>query len=147
MSAAAPSPRWVWVAIVVMALCMVGYIILSVSASNISQNGLLLPSSYACGAAPWWPRKRRAHFLRQGQVCMASPKVIIEEPPFDAFAERFKTAGIKVGDPRFAPETEFGIVCRLFSVLLLLRLITHCQAVTCSFQRNRGSPAAVVSLC
>jgi vanillin dehydrogenase len=52
-------------------------------------------------------------FLHQGQVCMASSKVIVEAPLFDTFAERFKvkTAGIKVGDPR-DPETVIGPLIR-----------------------------------
>jgi vanillin dehydrogenase len=52
-------------------------------------------------------------YLHQGQVCMASSKVIVEEPLFDAFAEKFKikTAGIKVGDPR-NPETVIGPLIR-----------------------------------
>lgn len=33
----APSPRWIWVAVAVMILCMAGYI---VTGSNLSQNGL-----------------------------------------------------------------------------------------------------------
>lgn len=52
-------------------------------------------------------------FLHQGQVCMASSKVIVEAPLFDAFAEKFKakTATIKVGDPR-DPETVIGPLIR-----------------------------------
>ncbi|WP_375454170.1 aldehyde dehydrogenase family protein [uncultured Methylobacterium sp.] len=52
-------------------------------------------------------------YLHQGQVCMASAKVIVEAPLFDAFAEKFKakTAGIKVGDPR-DPETVIGPLIR-----------------------------------
>lgn len=52
-------------------------------------------------------------YLHQGQVCMASAKVIVEAPLFDAFVETFKakTAGIKVGDPR-DPETVIGPLIR-----------------------------------
>jgi hypothetical protein len=88
MSAAAPSPRWVGSPSLSWPFAWSATLFLA-SARPTFHNGLLLPSSYACGAAPWWPRKCRAHFLRQGQVGMASPKVIIEEPPFDAFAKRF----------------------------------------------------------
>jgi vanillin dehydrogenase len=51
-------------------------------------------------------------FLHQGQVCMASSKVIVEAPLFDTFVDKFKakTAAIKVGDPR-DPET---VICPLF---------------------------------
>ncbi|MFJ5486334.1 aldehyde dehydrogenase family protein [Hansschlegelia beijingensis] len=52
-------------------------------------------------------------YLHQGQVCMASSKVIVEAPLFDAFVEKFKekTAGIKVGDPK-DPETVIGPLIR-----------------------------------
>lgn len=40
-------------------------------------------------------------FLHQGQVCMASSKVIVEEPLYEDFCARFaaKAATLKVGDP------------------------------------------------
>ncbi|MFC3693996.1 aldehyde dehydrogenase family protein [Chenggangzhangella methanolivorans] len=52
-------------------------------------------------------------YLHQGQVCMASSKVIVEAPLFDAFVEKFKikTAGVKVGDPK-DPETVIGPLIR-----------------------------------
>lgn len=52
-------------------------------------------------------------FLHQGQVCMASSKVIVEAPLFDAFCERFaaKARTIRVGDPR-DPETVVGPLIR-----------------------------------
>ena len=51
--------------------------------------------------------------LHQGQVCMASSKVIVEAPLFDEFCERFvrKISSIKVGDPR-DPETVVGPLIR-----------------------------------
>jgi aldehyde dehydrogenase (NAD+) len=51
--------------------------------------------------------------LHQGQVCMASSKVIVEAPLFDEFCERFveKVASIKVGDPR-DPEVVVGPLIR-----------------------------------
>lgn len=52
-------------------------------------------------------------FLHQGQVCMASSKVIVEAPLFDAFCEKFaaKAKTIKVGHPR-DPETVVGPLIR-----------------------------------
>jgi len=51
--------------------------------------------------------------LHQGQVCMASSKVIVEEPLFDEFCKRFvkKIKTVKVGDPR-DPETVVGPLIR-----------------------------------
>ena len=51
--------------------------------------------------------------LHQGQVCMASSKVIVEKPLFDEFRDRFleKVQTIKVGDPR-DPETVVGPLIR-----------------------------------
>jgi len=51
--------------------------------------------------------------LHQGQVCMASSKVIVEQPLFEDFCKRFveKTRSIKVGDPR-DPETVVGPLIR-----------------------------------
>lgn len=48
-------------------------------------------------------------FFHQGQVCMASSKVIVEAPLYERFAEAFtvKAAGIRVGDPR-DPATVVG---------------------------------------
>jgi acyl-CoA reductase-like NAD-dependent aldehyde dehydrogenase len=41
-------------------------------------------------------------FLHQGQICMSTRRIIVEEGIADAFVERLmrKTAGLKVGDPR-----------------------------------------------
>lgn len=52
-------------------------------------------------------------FFHQGQVCMASSKIIVEAPLYDAFAEAFatKAKGIKVGDPR-DPATVVGPLIR-----------------------------------
>ena len=52
-------------------------------------------------------------YLHQGQVCMASSRVIVEAPLFDAFVDKFKikTAGVKVGDPK-DPETVIGPLIR-----------------------------------
>ena len=51
--------------------------------------------------------------LHQGQVCMASSKVIVEEPLFEDFCRRFveKTRSVKVGDPR-DPDTVVGPLIR-----------------------------------
>lgn len=48
-------------------------------------------------------------FFHQGQVCMASSKVIVEDALYERFAEAFtaKAKGIKVGDPR-DPATVVG---------------------------------------
>lgn len=52
-------------------------------------------------------------FFHQGQVCMASSKVIVEEPLFGQFADAFtaKAMGIRVGDPR-SPDTVVGPLIR-----------------------------------
>jgi aldehyde dehydrogenase (NAD+) len=52
-------------------------------------------------------------FFHQGQVCMASSKVIVEAPLYERFAEAFtaKAAGIRVGDPR-DPATVVGPLIR-----------------------------------
>ena len=52
-------------------------------------------------------------FFHQGQVCMASSKVIVEEPLFGPFADAFSTKalGIRVGDPR-SPDTVVGPLIR-----------------------------------
>lgn len=52
-------------------------------------------------------------FLHQGQVCMASSKVIVEAPLYDEFCRRFiaKAKTIKVGDPR-DPATVIGPLIR-----------------------------------
>ena len=41
-------------------------------------------------------------FLHQGQICMSTRKLIVEESIADAFTEKLvaKTAGLKVGDPK-----------------------------------------------
>ncbi|OHE78850.1 MAG: phenylacetaldehyde dehydrogenase [Verrucomicrobia bacterium RIFCSPHIGHO2_12_FULL_41_10] len=48
-------------------------------------------------------------FFHQGQVCMASSRIIIEAPLFDIFCEKFvaKAKTLKVGDPR-DPATVIG---------------------------------------
>jgi len=52
-------------------------------------------------------------FFHQGQVCMASAKVIVEAPLYERFAEAFvaKARGIRVGDPR-DPATVVGPLIR-----------------------------------
>ncbi|HEY4066134.1 MAG TPA: aldehyde dehydrogenase family protein [Burkholderiaceae bacterium] len=52
-------------------------------------------------------------FFHQGQVCMASSRVIVEAPLFDAFCEKFaaKARSLKVGDPR-DPTTIIGPLIR-----------------------------------
>jgi vanillin dehydrogenase len=52
-------------------------------------------------------------FFHQGQVCMASSRVIVEAPLYDAFLEKFvsKARTIKVGDPR-DPATVIGPLIR-----------------------------------
>lgn len=52
-------------------------------------------------------------FLHQGQVCMASSKVIVERPIFDDFCRKFvaKAEQVRVGDPR-DPETVVGPLIR-----------------------------------
>lgn len=41
-------------------------------------------------------------FFHQGQVCMATSRIIVEEPLYEAFCEKFteRAKGFKVGDPR-----------------------------------------------
>jgi vanillin dehydrogenase len=52
-------------------------------------------------------------FLHQGQVCMASSKVIVEEPLYEEFCKKFaaKAATLKVGDPH-STETFVGPLIR-----------------------------------
>jgi acyl-CoA reductase-like NAD-dependent aldehyde dehydrogenase len=52
-------------------------------------------------------------FLHQGQVCMASSKVIVEEPLYAEFCKRFteKAKAVKIGDPR-DPGTVIGPLIR-----------------------------------
>jgi aldehyde dehydrogenase (NAD+) len=52
-------------------------------------------------------------FFHQGQVCMASSRIIVEAPIYEAFLEKFvaKARGIKVGDPR-DPATVIGPLIR-----------------------------------
>jgi vanillin dehydrogenase len=52
-------------------------------------------------------------FFHQGQVCMANSRILVEEPIFDAFCERFVAVAksLKVGDPR-EPDTVIGPLIR-----------------------------------
>jgi vanillin dehydrogenase len=52
-------------------------------------------------------------FFHQGQVCMASSRIIVEAPLYDAFLKKFvaKARTIKVGDPR-DPATVIGPLIR-----------------------------------
>jgi acyl-CoA reductase-like NAD-dependent aldehyde dehydrogenase len=52
-------------------------------------------------------------FFHQGQVCMASSRIIVEAPLYDAFLDKFvaKARTIKVGDPR-DPSTVIGPLIR-----------------------------------
>jgi aldehyde dehydrogenase (NAD+) len=52
-------------------------------------------------------------FFHQGQVCMASSRIIVEAPLYDSFLEKFvaKARTIKVGDPR-DPATVIGPLIR-----------------------------------
>jgi len=52
-------------------------------------------------------------FFHQGQVCMASSRLIVEAPLYEAFLEKFvaKARAIKVGDPR-DPATVVGPLIR-----------------------------------
>ncbi|HEY1721584.1 MAG TPA: aldehyde dehydrogenase family protein [Magnetospirillaceae bacterium] len=52
-------------------------------------------------------------YFHQGQVCMANSKVIVEEPLYDQFCEKFvkKTQTVKVGDPH-QPDTVIGPLIR-----------------------------------
>jgi acyl-CoA reductase-like NAD-dependent aldehyde dehydrogenase len=52
-------------------------------------------------------------FFHQGQVCMASSRIIVEAPLYDAFLRKFvaKARTIKVGDPR-DPSTVIGPLIR-----------------------------------
>jgi acyl-CoA reductase-like NAD-dependent aldehyde dehydrogenase len=48
-------------------------------------------------------------FLHQGQVCMSTKRIIVEEPVAEEFTAKFvaKASGLKVGDPR-EPDTVIG---------------------------------------
>jgi aldehyde dehydrogenase (NAD+) len=63
-------------------------------------------------------------FFHQGQVCMASSRVIVEAPLYDAFLERFvaKARAIPVGDPR-DPATVIGPLIRLSQCDFIMRQI------------------------
>jgi aldehyde dehydrogenase (NAD+) len=52
-------------------------------------------------------------FFHHGQVCMANSRILVEEPIFDAFCERFVAVAksLKVGDPR-EPDTVIGPLIR-----------------------------------
>jgi vanillin dehydrogenase len=52
-------------------------------------------------------------FIHQGQICMAGSRIIVEEPIYDGFLERFvaKAKTLKVGDPR-DPHTVIGPLIR-----------------------------------
>lgn len=52
-------------------------------------------------------------YMHQGQVCMASSRIIVEDPVYDEFCAKFvaKTRTIKVGDPR-DPSTVIGPIIR-----------------------------------
>jgi aldehyde dehydrogenase (NAD+) len=52
-------------------------------------------------------------FIHQGQICMAGSRVIVEEPVYDQFIEKFaaKAKTLKVGDPR-DPHTVIGPLIR-----------------------------------
>jgi acyl-CoA reductase-like NAD-dependent aldehyde dehydrogenase len=63
-------------------------------------------------------------FFHQGQVCMASSRVIVEAPLYEAFVERFvaKARTIKVGDPR-DPATVIGPLIRRSQCDFIMRQI------------------------
>jgi len=63
-------------------------------------------------------------FFHQGQVCMASSKIIVEAPLYAAFVEKFvaKARTIKVGDPR-DPATVIGPLIRPTQSLFIMRQI------------------------
>ena len=48
-------------------------------------------------------------FMHQGQICMATERIVVERPVADTFAEQLgeRAAALTVGDPR-DPETEIG---------------------------------------
>lgn len=52
-------------------------------------------------------------FMHQGQICMAGSRVIVEEPVYEQFLERFvaKVKSLKVGDPH-DPDTVIGPLIR-----------------------------------
>ena len=48
-------------------------------------------------------------FMHQGQICMATERIVVERPVADSFAEQLgeRAAALRVGDPR-EPDTEIG---------------------------------------
>jgi aldehyde dehydrogenase (NAD+) len=68
-------------------------------------------------------------FFHQGQVCMASSKIIVEAPLYAAFVEKFvaKARTIKVGDPR-DPATVIGPLIRPTQSLFIMRQIEDAVA-------------------
>ena len=63
-------------------------------------------------------------FFHQGQVCMASSRIIVEAPLYEAFVESFvaKARTIKVGDPR-DPSTVIGPLIRRSQCDFIMRQI------------------------
>jgi aldehyde dehydrogenase (NAD+) len=81
-------------------------------------------------------------FFHQGQVCMASSRVIVEAPLYDSFLTKFvaKARTIKVGDPR-DPATVIGPLIRESQCAFITGQIDDAVAkgaVVCCGGRHRG---------
>jgi benzaldehyde dehydrogenase (NAD) len=63
-------------------------------------------------------------FMHQGQICMATEKIIVERPVHDAFAEQLgeKAAALNVGDPR-DPENHLGPIVNRASLERIAGLV------------------------
>jgi len=90
-------------------------------------------------------------FFHQGQVCMASSRIIVEAPLYDAFLERFvaKARTIKVGDPR-DPDTVIGPLIRLSQCDFIRGQIDDAVAKgarVCCGGTHRGPYFAATVLC
>jgi acyl-CoA reductase-like NAD-dependent aldehyde dehydrogenase len=68
-------------------------------------------------------------FLHQGQICMSTRRILVEQEIADAFVERLarKTAGLKVGDPK-EPDTIIGPLVNQKALLNVKRRVEEAVA-------------------
>jgi len=68
-------------------------------------------------------------FIHQGQICMAGSRIIVEEPIYEEFLERFaaKAQTLKVGDPR-DPQTVVGPLIRSSQCPMIARKVKDAVA-------------------
>jgi vanillin dehydrogenase len=63
-------------------------------------------------------------FMHQGQICMATERIVVERPVADTFAEQLgeRAAALTVGDPR-DPETQIGPLVNRFALERVTALV------------------------